>query len=454
MLDVILTILSFLAALSILIAVHELGHFLVARWSGVKVLRFSIGFGKPLWQRRSGPDQTEYMIAAIPLGGYVKMLDEREGEVADEELHRAFNRQPLAKRSAIVAAGPLFNFIFAIFAYWMMFVVGVDGIKPVLGEIETGTIAYEAGLRGGEEILSIDGEETPTWQSVMETVMPKMMLNETVKLTVLDGGLAQEKQLQFDNVDANSKPKELFEKLGLKAYQPPIEPVIGQVLPDSVAEKAGLVVGDKILAAAGKTVNQWQDLIDVVSAHPQKELELIILREGTELTVSLRPEAMPSTDGTVGRIGAAAGIDPALYESMRSKLQYDAAPALVAALGQTWGISTLTLKMIREMIMGRASVENLSGPIGIAQYAKQSASAGLSQFLKFLGIISVSLGVLNLLPIPVLDGGHLLYYLIEAVRGKPVSLEFEAIGQRIGLALILALMMVAIYNDLLRWISN
>lgn len=454
MLDVILTILSFLLALSLLIAVHELGHFLVARWSGVKVLRFSIGFGKPLWQGRFGSDQTEYMIATIPLGGYVKMLDEREGEVADEELHRAFNRQPLGKRSAIVVAGPLFNFIFAIFVYWMMFVVGVDGIKPILAQTETGTIAYEAGLRGGEEVLSVDGNETPTWQSVMESIMPKMMLSETVKLTVFDGGLAQEKKLNFSGVDADSKPRELFRRLGLKLYQPPIEPVVGKVLADSIAEKAGLKSDDRILTAADQSINRWQDLIDVVSAHPGKTLEIVVLRNGEQITIPIRPEAVETTAGTVGRIGATNKVQPALYDELRSTMQYGAAPAFMAAVGKTWEISSLTLKMIREMIMGRASVENLSGPIGIAQYAKQSASAGLSQFLKFLGLISVSLGVLNLLPIPVLDGGHLLYYIIEAVRGKPVSPQFEAIGQRIGLALILSLMMVAVYNDLIRWFGN
>lgn len=454
MIDVLLTVFYLVLALSLLIAVHELGHFLVARWSGVKVLRFSIGFGKPLWQRRYGVDQTEYSIASIPLGGYVKMLDEREGEVADAELHRAFNRQSLAKRSAIVLAGPLFNFIFAVLAYWLMFIVGVSGTKALLGEVEPGTIAYESGLRSGQQIVAVDGKETPTWQAVLEVVMPKMMLNESVRVTVLDGGVAQEKQLHFSGIAADSKPRELFAKLGLKAYEPPVEPVIGEVLSASVAEQAGLQEGDRVASAAGRTVSTWQELVDIVSDHPDKWLELVIVRDGREKTLRIRPQAVESANRTVGRIGAVNRVEPELYAQLQATQQYAVLPAFSAALGRTWEMSSLTLKMLGEMIMGRASVENLSGPIGIAQYAKQSASDGFSQFLKFLGIISVSLGVLNLLPIPVLDGGHLLYYAIEAVRGKPVSEQFEAIGQRIGLAVILTLMMVAIYNDLARLIAN
>ena len=454
MIDILLTVFYLVLALSLLIAVHELGHFLVARWSGVKVLRFSIGFGKPLWQRRYGADQTEYSIATIPLGGYVKMLDEREGEVAQEELHRAFNRQSLAKRSAIVVAGPLFNFIFAVLAYWLMFVVGVSGTKALLGEVEPGTIAHESGLRSGQQIVAIDGKDTPTWQAVLEIVMPKMMLNESVRVTVLDGGMAQDKSLHFSGISADSKPRELFERLGLKAYEPPVEAVVGEVLSGSVAEQAGLQAGDRVVSAAGTSVASWQQLVDIVSAHPDKWLDLVIVREGREQSLRIRPQAVESASGTVGRIGAVNQVEPELYASIQATHQYAVLPALSAALDRTWEMSSLTLKMLGEMIMGRASVENLSGPIGIAQYAKQSASDGFSQFLKFLGIISVSLGVLNLLPIPVLDGGHLLYYAIEVVRGKPVSEQFEAIGQRIGLAVILTLMMVAIYNDLARLVAN
>ena len=453
MVDILLTVLALVVALSILVAVHELGHFLVARWSGVKVLRFSIGFGKPLWQRRFGADQTEYTLATIPLGGYVKMLDEREGEVAEEELPRAFNRQPLSKRSAIVVAGPLFNFLFAIFAYWWMFVLGVSGIKPLLGDIEPGTVAYASGLHSGQEIVAVNGESTPTWQAVVEAVIPKLMLGESVQLTVFEGGLTLEKKLITDALVAGEDPQALAQKLGLKVYRPRIAPVIDKVVPGSVAEQAGIRSGDRVAQAAGRPINDWEEVVGTVSEYPEKTLQLQILRAGEVLEIELRPKAVETKQGVVGRIGASVHVDESLYQSMQARQEYAAGPALVAAWDKTWEISGLTLKMIGEMIMGRASVENLSGPIGIAQYAKSSAVAGFSQFLKFLGLISVSLGILNLLPIPVLDGGHLFFYGIEALRGRPVSEQTEALGQRIGLALILALMILALYNDLVRLVG-
>ncbi len=454
MMDVLLTIAALLAALSLLIAVHELGHFLVARWMGVKVLRYSIGFGKPLWQKTSGPDQTEYMLAAIPLGGYVKMLDEREGEVAEVERHRAFNRQPVWKRSAIVLAGPMFNFAFAIIAYWLMFVIGINGIKPLIGDIEPDSIASAAGLHSGQEILSVDGEATPTWQSAIEAILPKMLLNQPVKLTVYEGGVSREAVLQFDEIDANSKPQDLYKRLGLNVYQPRIAPVIGKVVSGSAAEKGGLKTGDRVLLAAGQAVDEWQQLVEIIQAHPDMPLQLHVQRDSTELTLTLQPEVVAGSDGPVGKIGAGVYFDRSLFEPLRAELRYDAVSAIPAALQKSWDMATLTLKMIGEMIVGRASVENISGPIGIAQFAKQSADAGISHFLKFLGLISVSLGVLNLLPIPVLDGGHLLYYLIEVVTGREVPERIEALGQRIGLALILALTSLAIFNDLARLAGN
>ncbi len=450
MMDVLLTVVSLLVALSLLIAVHELGHFLVARWMGVKVLRYSIGFGKPLWQKTSGADQTEYVLAAIPLGGYVKMLDEREGEVPEAELHRAFNRQPVLKRSSIVLAGPFFNFAFAIVAYWLMFVIGINGIKPIIGDIAPDTIASAAGLHSGQEILSVDGEPTPTWQSAIEAILPKMLLNLPVKLTVYEGGVSREAVLEVNDVAADSNPQELYRKLGLNVYQPRIAPVIGKVVSGSVAEQAGLKTGDRVIMAAGQSVDEWQQLVSIIEVHPDMPLELRVQRDGSDVTLNLRPQAVTGDKGSVGKIGAAVYFDRSLFEPLRAELRYDALAALPAALNKSWEMASLTLKMIGEMIMGRASVENISGPIGIAQYAKQSADAGISHFLKFLGLISVSLGVLNLLPIPVLDGGHLLYYLIEGVIRRPLPEQIEALGQRIGLALILALTCLAIFNDLVR----
>ena len=450
MMDFLLTVLSLLVALSLLIAVHEWGHFLVARWSGVKVLRFSIGFGKPLWSRRLGPDQTEYMIAAIPLGGYVKMLDEREGEVAEEELPRAFNRQPLGKRAAIVFAGPLFNFLFAILAYWLMFVIGVSGLKPVLGEIEEGTLAHQAGLRAGQEILTVNGDATPTWQAAIESILPRLILNEEVVLDVYDGGLVRERRLSPAGLDTSGKPEAIYRQLGLNLFQPRIEPVLDGVLAGSPAEAAGLQAGDRILSAAGEQVRDWSVLVAVINRHPGESFSLQVQRGSEVLSLSVRPEPVEGANGQGGRIGASVRVDPSHYDGLRTELHYGPVAAVGASLQRTWEMSAMTLKMVGQMITGRASLENVSGPIGIAQYAKSSAGAGLSAFLAFLGLISISLGILNLLPIPILDGGHLFFYAIEAVRGKPLSEMAEAIGQRIGLAMILTLMGFAIYNDLAR----
>lgn len=450
MLDVLLTILAFLVALSVLIAVHEWGHFLLARWCGVKVLRFSIGFGKPLWQRTFGADKTEFTLATIPLGGYVKMVDEREGKVSAEDLPRAFNRQSLGKRSAIVAAGPVFNFIFAIVAYWLMFIIGVPGIKPLVGEVAPATVAYEAGLRGGEEIIAVNGEKTPTWQSAMEAIIPQALLQQPVMLTIFHGGVSVEKQLDTSRLSAMQKPKEMTKMLGLNPQRLSVAPVLDQVVEGGAAHSAGLRSGDAIRFINDMAIDEWSDLVAVIEASPGKPLMMVVLRDGTEINIEVRPRAEKSGDKVVGKIGVSPYIDEAQLQALRTELHHAPVPAFSAALAKTWDMSALTLRMIGEMIMGRASVENISGPIGIAQYAKRSASIGVSQFLAFLAIISLSLGVLNLLPIPVLDGGHLMFYLVELFKGSAVSEQTEMMGQRIGLTLILALMALAIYNDLVR----
>lgn len=450
MIDFLQSLLALLVALSLLIAVHELGHFLLARWCGVKVLRFSIGFGRPLWQRTFGADKTEFVLAAIPLGGYVKMLDEREGEVADEELPRSFTRQSLGKRSAIVAAGPVFNFFFAIAAYWLMFVLGVPGIKPLIDTVQPNTVAYEAGLRGGEEIVAVNGESTPTWQAAIETIIPLALLQQPVQLTVFKGGLSVEKTLNTETLSAMQKPEEMVERLGLSAYRLKIAPVIDEVSNDSAAQSAGLRSGDVIRFIAEQPIDDWSQLVTIVAASPDKPLNMVVLREGRELNIEVRPRALQRGGKTVGLIGVAPRIDEAKLGALRAELRHGPLAALGAAVSKTWDMSTLTLRMMGEMIMGRASVDNISGPIGIAQFAKRSALAGVSQFLAFLAIISLSLGVLNLLPIPVLDGGHLMFYVMEMFRGRPVSENTEMLGQRIGIALIFALMVLAIYNDLVR----
>ena len=450
MVDVLLTILSLLVALSVLIAVHEWGHFIVARWCGVKVLRFSIGFGRPIWQRRFGADNTEFTLAAIPLGGFVKMVDEREGEVHEEDLPRAFNRQTLGKRSAIVAAGPVLNFLFAIFAYWLMFVSGVEGIKPLVDEVAPQTIAYEAGLRGGEEIVAVNGEKTPTWQAVMETVMPLALLQQPVKLTLFDGGLSVEKELDTSSVSAMQKPEEVIERLGLKLQRLHILPRIDVVVAEQPAHRAGLQSGDEIRFIDDKPIDEWSQLVEVVEASPGKPLQMVVMRDGREMRFEVRPRTEGQGERQVGKIGVSPYIDEGQLQAMRTELQLPMLPALSASLDKTWEMSLFTLRMFGQMVTGRASFENISGPIGIAQYAKRSAELGFEQFLAFLAIVSLSLGVLNLLPIPVLDGGHLMFYLLEFLKGSPVSEQTEAFGQRIGLALIFALMSLAIYNDLVR----
>lgn len=450
MIDFLQTVLSLLVALSLLIAVHELGHFLVARWCGVKVLRFSIGFGRPLWQRTFGDDKTEFTLATIPLGGYVKMLDEREGEVAEAELPRAFNNQTLAKRSAIVAAGPMFNFFFAVFAYWLMFVLGVPGVKPLVDTVSPQTIAYEAGLRGGEEIIAVNGDATPTWQAAMEAIIPLALLQEPVKLTLFDRGLSVERVLDTSKLSAMQKPTEMAEQIGLKPQRLHIAAVIDEVVKDSAAERAGLQSGDEIRYLDDKVVGEWADLVKLVSENPGKPMKVVVFRAGEELQLEIRPVEVERNGKMVGRIGVSPYIDEARLAVLRTEMRYSPLDAVAAALAKTWDMSALTLRMIGEMIVGRASVENISGPIGIAQLAKQSVVAGVSQFIAFLALISLSLGVLNLLPIPVLDGGHLLFYLLEMLKGSPVSQRTEMLGQRIGLILIFMLMTVAIYNDLVR----
>lgn len=450
MIDFLLTIVAFLVAISVLIAVHEFGHYWVARRLGVKVLRFSIGFGKPLWQHiGKDADQVEYVIAALPLGGYVKMLDEREGDVSPDEAPRAFNRQPVAKRFAIVAAGPLFNLAFAVFAYWLMFMNGVPGLKPELGPVPEASLAAVAGLRQGELIVEVDGTETHSWGDVLEKVMPNALLREPVTLVVSEGQSRRERILPLDRLSGEEKQEQLLGVIGLQPYQVTVVPLLKTVLAGSAAEQAGLRQGDRITAVAGVATPRWADLVAEVSKHPNEPIVIDYERAGVRHQVELIPKAETVEGKVVGRIGVGPLI-PTYPERLIVEVRYGPLASIGEATGRVWDNVTVTLQMMREMILGRVSVENLSGPITIATYAKSSALAGLSEFLRFLAIVSLSLGVLNLLPIPVLDGGHLAFYLVEMVKGSPVSERTEAIGQRIGLALILALMTLALYNDLVR----
>jgi regulator of sigma E protease len=450
MLDFLLTPLMFIVAISVLIAVHEFGHFWVARRMGVKVLRFSIGFGKTLWMRRSGRDQTEYAIAAIPLGGYVKMLDEREGEVAPDELGRAFNRQPLHKRAAIVAAGPVFNLLFAVVAYWVMFVTGTPGVRPLLGELEPASLAYQAGLRSEQEVLAVGERATPTWGAVLESLLPYTLRKEAVTITVNDGGVEYRHLLPLDQLQGEVDAATFSKVIGLQPYRPHIAPVLNEVSAGSAAAQAGLRGGDEILAIDGTALHDWDDLVNTVRDNPDTVLTFAVRRNGEVLDIQVRPTVRDTAAGAVGRIGASVRVDERVSTRLRTEWRLGPLDAMGAALHKTWDMSTLTLRMLGEMVMGRVSTENISGPITIAVYAKSSALAGFAQFLAFLAIVSISLGVLNLLPVPILDGGHLLFYLIEAITGSPVSERTEAVAMRIGIMLILMLMTLALYNDLAR----
>lgn len=449
--SVLWSLLAFIVAISILVTVHEFGHFWVARKVGVKVLRFSIGFGKPLWSWRSAKDGTEYAVAAIPLGGYVKMLDEREGPVATEELHRAFNRQSVPKHAAVVVAGPLFNILFAIFAYWVMFSVGVPGVRPMVGEVHSGTPAAVAGIEHGDEIVAVDHRKTPTWSAVLEDLLPYALRKERVAIAVRDEhGRQSERTLDFTALKGEAKPDKLMRTLGMAPYSPPVAPVIGEVVPGSPAQQGGLKSGDRIVSVGGKPVSTWHALVEEIREHPEQRLAFGVRRGGALVTLHIRPKRVEQDGKSIGHIGAGVHIDPAMAARMRADWKLNPLRAVGAAVRKTWNMSTLTLAMLGEMLVGKVSVDNVSGPITIALYAKASANAGFSQFAAFLAIVSISLGVLNLLPVPVLDGGHLLFLVVEAVKGSPVSERVEVMGQKIGLTLIALLMGLALYNDMIR----
>jgi len=452
MATVLSSIFFFILALGILITVHEFGHYWVARKVGIKVLRFSVGFGKPLWSKTAGPDNTEYVLAAIPLGGYVRMLDEREGDVAEAEVHRAFNRQSLAKRTAVVAAGPLFNFILAIAAYWLIFVIGVTGIKPIVGQVSPDSIAAAAGLQQGEHIVAIGGRVTPTWEVAVVSMLDDAISSGEVVIKVeRPESVGQvERVIHFDRIPEDLNRGGLLDFVGLRPYRPVIPAIIGRLAPNGAADRAGLEVGDKIVAVDGEAIDDWEQLVEYVRARPEKRIDVEIERAADQLKLSITPVRV---EGDVGKIGAGVRMQE-VPEELKSEVKYGPGVALANAAIKTWDMSFLTLRMLGKMVTGDISLSNLSGPISIARYAGYSASIGFISFLTFLAIVSISLGVLNLLPVPMLDGGHLLYYLIELFKGTPVSEGAQILGQKIGVVMLLGLMLLAFYNDILRFFVN
>jgi regulator of sigma E protease len=449
------TVVAFIVALGVLIVVHEYGHYLVARLCGVKVLRFSVGFGRPLALWRRGRDRTEWVIAAIPFGGYVKMLDEREGAVAPEELHRAFNRQSVWRRLAIVIAGPAFNLAFAVLVYAGLFMYGLPEARPVLAEPPPGSVAAAAGLHSEDTVQAVEGVPITTWQELRWRVLQAALQRESLRLEVQTGrGNLAQATLDLRGYPTDEVETDALERVGLRLYRPPLEPVIGQVVAGNPAERAGLAPGDRIVRAGDKRIETWDNLVAEIRAHPGKVLQLLVESDGKTRMVELTPESVAAGEQRIGRIGAAPFIPPAHAEKMLVTVRHGFFGSLAKAVAKTWDISTFSLKMLGRMLTGEVSWKHLSGPVTIADFAGQSAQAGWISYLTFLALISISLGVLNLLPIPLLDGGHLMYYAIEIVKGSPVSDRAMELGQRVGLALLLVMMAFAFYNDLNRLLTG
>jgi regulator of sigma E protease len=449
------TIASFVVALGLLIVVHELGHYVVARWCGVKVLRFSVGFGRALAIRRFGPDRTEWVIAAVPLGGYVKMVDEREGDVEPADLPRAFNRQSVWKRFAIVVAGPVANFLLAIALYWCLFMSGVQEAKPILAAPDAGTVAAQAGLRAGDTIRAINDEPVTGWQDVRWRLLQLALDRKQARIEVADArGAIDWRTLDLSRTAADEVEGDLLAKLGMRLYRPELPPVIGKVIAGGVAARAGLAAGDRVIAVNGEPTASWEALVAKIRASPGRALVLEIERAGATRRIELAPEAATQGTETIGRIGAAPQVDEGALKAYYFEVRYGPVDAAAKAVARTWEMSVFSLRMLGKMVVGEVSWRNLSGPVTIADYAGQSASLGLAPYLAFLALISISLGVLNLLPIPLLDGGHLMYYTIEVLKGSPVSERAMEIGQRAGLAVLLFLMAFAFYNDINRLLTG
>ena len=441
-------IIGTLIALGVLVTFHEYGHFWVARRCGVKVLRFSVGFGSPLlrWHDRHG---TEFVVAAIPLGGYVKMLDEREGDVPEGMLAQAFNRKSVKQRFAIVSAGPLANFILALLFFWILAMLGSEQIRPVVGAVAPGSIAEQAGLMPGQEIVAVNGKPVEGWAEVNLQLIRRLGESGVLELQVRDlhGSAEQQLRLHLNDWLKGAEEPDPIGSLGIRPWRPEIPPVVAQLDPEGPAQKAGIVLGDRLLSLDGEPLSEWQEVIDQVGRLPGKAVVMQVERDGLRLDVPLTLAERGEGDSRRGYLGAgvAAGEWP---PEMLREVSFGPVAAVGEGLKRTWTMSVLTLDSLRKMLFGELSVKNLSGPITIAKVAGASAQSGLGDFLNFLAYLSISLGVLNLLPIPVLDGGHLLFYLVEWVRGRPLSDRVQGWGVQIGISLVVGVMLLALVNDL------
>lgn len=449
------SLLALIVTLGVLITVHEFGHFWVARRLGVKVLRFSIGFGRPLWTRRGQVDDTEYTVSAIPLGGYVRMLDEREGEVEATERHRAFNRQTVARRVAIVFAGPLFNFLFAILAYALVFMIGIRDVKPLLDDPAPGTLAAVAGFQGGDEVIAVNDRTIASLNDLRLAILEDAMDGETITVKVKDVDDRQRiRSLDLQGIRGMSEDDNLLERIGLVPWRPRFPAVIERLKEGGAAQRAGFQPGDRITSVNGETVHDWQQWAAYVRVHPGESLTVGVERDGQQLSLTVVPEPVNSDQGVIGLINAYGKMPEGFADDLLVVVSYGPLESCIKAVVKTWDMSLFTLRMLGRILLGQSSLTNISGPITIAQFAGQSASIGGVAFLSFLALVSISLGVLNLLPVPLLDGGHLLYYFIEFVRGSPLSEAIQNFGQRLGIILLVMLMGLALFNDVARLLGK
>ncbi|MDO7899281.1 sigma E protease regulator RseP [Pseudomonas citrulli] len=437
-----------LVALGVLVTFHEFGHFWVARRCGVKVLRFSVGFGMPLlrWHDKQG---TEFVVAAIPLGGYVKMLDEREGEVPADQLDQSFNRKSVRQRIAIVAAGPIANFLLAMVFFWALAMLGSEQVRPVIGAVEAGSVAARAGLGAGQEIVSIDGEPTSGWAAVNLQLVRRLGESGSLQLKVREQGSTVDspRELILDNWLKGADEPDPIRSLGIRPWRPALPPVLAELDPKGPAQAAGLKTGDRLLALDGQSVSDWQQVVDSVRVRPDTKIVLRIERDGAPIDIPVTLGARGESKAPTGYLGAGVKAVDWPPEMIR-EVSFGPVAAIAEGARRTWTMSVLTLDSLKKMLFGELSVKNLSGPITIAKVAGASAQSGVADFLNFLAYLSISLGVLNLLPIPVLDGGHLLFYLIEWARGRPLSDRVQGWGIQIGISLVVGVMLLALVNDL------